>query len=86
MMIKGVDGRDIGVFSGLAFGKPKDRLRDAVLRTAVPGHDGGESPQKSKNLFLDIAPYHRYIVLIPTHRGRLPEAFGWRSGEGGACG
>jgi hypothetical protein len=36
---KDVDGRDIGEPSGLAFGKPKGELRDAVLRTAVPGHD-----------------------------------------------
>ena len=27
----------IGEPSGLAFGKPKDRLRDAVLRTAMSG-------------------------------------------------
>src|ERR1700730_17289186 len=29
----------IGEPSGLAFGKPKGQLRDAVLRTAMPGHD-----------------------------------------------
>src|SRR5580692_1691401 len=34
-----VDGRDIGEPPGLAFGKPKGELRDAVLRTAMPGHD-----------------------------------------------
>jgi len=37
---KNVDAQDIGEPSGLAFGKPKDRLRDAVLRTTMPGHDG----------------------------------------------
>jgi hypothetical protein len=45
-----VDARDIGEPSGLVFGKPNqgvdarlrramDRLRDAVLRTAMRGHD-----------------------------------------------
>jgi hypothetical protein len=34
-----VDGLDIGEPSGLALGKPKGELRDAVLRTAKPGHD-----------------------------------------------
>jgi hypothetical protein len=38
---KNVDGRDIGEPPGLAFGKPKGELRDAVLRTAMPGYDGG---------------------------------------------
>jgi hypothetical protein len=37
---KDVDARDIGEPSGLAFGKPKGELRDAVLRTAKRGHDG----------------------------------------------
>jgi hypothetical protein len=32
---KDVDGRDIGEPAGLALGKPKGELRDAVLRTAI---------------------------------------------------
>jgi len=32
---KNVDARDIGEPSGLAFGKPKDRLHDAVLLTTM---------------------------------------------------
>ena len=35
---------------------------------------------------LDAHICSRYIPPIPAHRGRLPEAFGWRSGDGGACG
>jgi hypothetical protein len=33
--------RHIGEPSGLAFGKPKDELHDAILRPAIAGHDEG---------------------------------------------
>jgi hypothetical protein len=35
------DARHIGAPSGLAFGKPKDELHDAILRPAMAGHDEG---------------------------------------------
>jgi hypothetical protein len=40
LLTQDVDARDIGEPSGLAFGKHKGELDDAVLRTAMRGHDG----------------------------------------------
>jgi hypothetical protein len=47
-----VDGRDKGEPSGLAFGKPKGELRDAVLRTAMPAMTGAS--ERTLPVLMDI--------------------------------
>ena len=49
----------IGEPPGLAFGKPEGELRDAVLRTAMPGHDGSEFCAELPQRFGNI---ERYLV------------------------
>src|ERR1700721_754428 len=68
-----VDGRELGKPSALAFGKPKGELRDAVLRTAMPGHDA--------SMVSKPAPAPRRLQILPRDRRRRP--VGQRAGRAG---
>ncbi len=61
-----MDCRVIGEPPGLAYGEPDDKLRDAVLRTAIPGND-----EESTTLASDVLLHFSQKVgaqIFAVHR------------------